>query len=665
MEIIAGQIIEFEGKESMPSLGIVLGFSGKGVRVLLLNRKETTITERSILHRTILSRANPTDLDECITAGENANKRRQKLTAELNLEDLHSLLVEEIKPYSLGEISSFLGNDSDEDYHAAILRKLRSDTLFFKNRKEGFIPVPTEEVQTMMMQQKRRKEQEEEDSKIISDLNSCLHNPPSPVSQRIADIIDSLIQVAVFADEAHVPKRILDILEKAGLKNDRKLFNLLVKIGRFSPDENLSLIKHRIPIEFPEPVVSQALEISSAEIIKDDRQDFRDLPTWAIDSEGTKDRDDAFSLLKESNGNFHLFVHIADPTQLIALDSPIDREACRRGTTLYLPDGNIPMIPSIISEDHLSLNQGQDRPCMTFKMNFSDCGELIEFSIIASMINVNEAIDYLTADKKIESVSELFQAVRLGKILKEKRRALGGILIERQPELKINLTGEGIEIVTRPMNSPCQDMIAEFMIWTNHFGAKWFHDNNIPCLFRAQEPPDRQLQHSENFDPVTFFSMLRSFKKTNVSTKPGLHGSIGLNPYCQLTSPLRRYSDFLLHRQMKAFLSNKPIPFDESGLSDAIMKAEEATRTGEDVMQDRYKYFLFKFLKAEQKAGCETSPGTIVEIGYSEVFVFVEKISEFCHCRKPSFDLVLGQPVTVRFKQIDPFDRILRIEIAN
>lgn len=665
MSIIAGSIVEYEGKERTPMMGVVLSVSAKGVRVLLLNRKETTVTERSILHSGGPSRVSVGNLDAAYEGAQRIDQKRSETAAGIDLAGLHTLLAEDQRPYGLSELAGFIASAADDDFEAALLRRLHADPWYFKGKKEGWVPVPVEEAEAAVEREKKRLEQEREDDELVAALKQT-PRPDQPLPETIAGIADHLVSAAVFGSEAPVPRKIRELLDRAGMAQDRKLFAYLVRVGVFKPDENLLLRKYRIPVEFSDDVLAAAGDIAARAVDSTGRRDRRGISTWAIDSEGTRDRDDAFSILPDKDGGFILEVHIADPAAFISAGTVLEHEACRRGATLYLPDGNIPMLPPAISEDALGLNPDADRLALTVHMHFGPGGETISSKLEETVIRVTHATDYISADViHADGNDELAAAVRLAGLLRERRRQSGAILIERQPERKIKLDGEIVKLGWRAANSPTQETVAEFMIWANHVAAAWCRDHGTACLYRTQDAPDEQVEMSESFDPVRFYAALRRFKKTVVTVQPGRHCSLGIEPYCQITSPLRRYGDLLLHRQIKAVLSGGPAPFDANGLEQAAMMAEEAVRTSDEVMRNREWYYTLKYLKQEQAEGRDVSPGTVVEVGNNDVTVYVEQTADFRHTRKPAFDVAAGQRLMVRFRQIDPFDGILRIELEQ
>ncbi|MFZ2959203.1 MAG: ribonuclease catalytic domain-containing protein [Candidatus Ozemobacteraceae bacterium] len=674
MNYLAGQAIEFQDKETGLRMGIILSFSGKGVRVLLLNRKETTIPERAILHCTAISRASTSDLDRCMASAQDLDERRRVLAAAIDLDGLHALLADDIRSYSPAELAGFAGNAADEDFAAALLRRLSADSWYFREKKDAWIPVPRPEVEEAKARDEKNRLREAEDQLFLADLKAVWERGAAAVTPKVNEQVETLVDLVVKGEASSAPKRLRDLLQAGGWMAPRKLFSLLAKIGRFSPDENLMVIEYQVPTEFSADVLKEAASLKNGPeegvgilTPRDDgvpALDLREkLTVWAIDSVGTNDRDDAFSILPGADGTTTLWVHVTDVAAYIRPGSAMDRESLRRGTSIYMPDGNIPMLPPSLSEDTLSLNQDTDRRVVSLRMVVDSAGNIIEFSPLMALIRVARAVDYPEGDSLAASGEPaLVAALELAERLRTQRKAAGAIILSR-PELNLRVRDGNIKVERNFEKSPTSEMIAEFMIWANHLAALWCRDRGIACLYRVQEKPETVVEMGPTFDAVKFYQAIRQFKRTTITTNPGRHGCLGVDPYCQITSPMRRYSDLLLQRQIRDVLAGRPPAFDVNGLESTMRMADEGLVVGEKVMDYRYRYFLLKHLKAEQNAGRDTSPAVVVDQGPNDVQIYNEDLLELGRCRRPSFDLAVGTRVTLKYKLIDPFEGVLKYEV--
>ncbi len=662
MNLSSGYIIEFVAKGSVPEAAVVLSISGSNVRIMLTNGKETNIPEKKILYSSNRSLTSVSNKENCKQNLININNARNEIAEKIDLAEIRELLVEDPKFYELSEIAEFLYDSNDCDSIAALLRKLSDDHIYFKNKNNTFQPVSEEALKQAIELQKKKELQAQEESLLVESLKNLLAN--GQFDESMKPYLQDLKDFVVLGEEANISKKLFNSLIKASINNNRKVFQALVRAGILNEDENFDLIKYRTPISFSEEQKKEADELSKLDIKSLNRSDLTHLKTWAIDSPGSKDRDDAFSFEKKDDG-YILWIHIADPSEIIKPDTILDKEASRRGSSVYMPDLRINMFPEIISESLLSLDENGEKLALSFALEFSSDYQLKNTSISKSIIKVEKATSYPSANEMLDSDNWLKSAYLFSESLKQERLKNGAIIIPRQPELEIKVIDGEIIIEHENRDELTAGMIAEFMIWVNHAVAKWFHNNSIPCLYRVQEgDSETTIPPSDTFDPVLFWTSLRLMRKTTVGADFGKHFSLGVIGYTQISSPLRRYSDLLLHRQIKAFLDGQPTMTQEE-LNKRVMISDIAVDHAEDTMKDRERYFMLKYLKQQQKNSEVIFDGVIVDSGLTEVNFYVDFLCSFRHCRKPSFDVTPGMKVKVKVNQIDLFDNIIRFDLRK
>ncbi len=666
MNLSTGCIVEFSVKGTQPETGVILHAAGGSVRLYLLNGKETTVPDKKILHSTSRSTTSVADRETCRQNLIKTNIRRNEIAQSIDLAELHSLLVDEQRPYSFAELAGFLFSPDDDDAAAALLRRLCDDRMYFKNRNEAWQPATTDELQVALELQAKKEQAEREELQLVEALKNL--GTVKGLPEELKDQFTDLKNLVVCGEEAKISRRLTAALDKAGLNNPRKLFHALVSSGVMHPDENLAIIRFRLPVEFADDSIKEAKTLCQTDIRSLNRIDLTGQRTWAIDTPGSKDRDDAFSFAKNEDGSCTLWVHIADPAELILPGSTLDREAARRGSSVYMPDQRVHMLPPEISEHFLSLSEGSERLALTFKLEFSADCEIKSLKISETIIKIEKALDYDVADTMVSGEPWLAQALALADKLKRRREIDGAMMFPRQPELNIKVIDGEIVIDHRSRDDLTQGMIAEFMIWANHAAAEWCRKHEIPCLYRVQEgeaSTSSAAAAADNFEPVSFFAVLKTLRKTVVSSNPGRHNSLGLDSYTQVTSPLRRYSDLLLHRQIKAAINGQPPVYNQNDLTQTMMIADTAVSRADEIMRDRERYFLLKYLKQMQKSQEVVFDGVIVETGLNEVTFYTDFLCSFKHCRRPAFDVTIGQKVGIRVNQIDLFDGIVRFEVRQ
>ena len=300
-----------------------------------------------------------------------------------------------------------------------------------------------------------------------------------------------VVEITDFGDEQRKPEgRVLEIL---GHVNDPGV-------------DILSVIKaYGLPEEYPDDVMKQIENIPDEveEKEKAGRADFRDLQTVTIDGEDAKDLDDAITISKEGN-MYHLGVHIADVSQYVTEGSPLDKEALKRGTSIYLVDRVIPMIPHKLSNGICSLNQGVDRLALSCMMDINEKGEIVKHKICESVINVTRRMSYTSVHKIIEEKDEaerkeyeelipMFELMyELADILQARREKRGSIDFDF-PEAKIILDEKGKPIdVKEYERTQANRIIEEFMLAANQTVAEEYFWNELPFVYRTHETPDME-----------------------------------------------------------------------------------------------------------------------------------------------------------------------------
>ena len=408
----------------------------------------------------------------------------------------------------------------------------------------------------------------------------------------------------------------------------------------------LSIIKtYALSEEFPEEVIAQAERIPETVDGKmlSGRRDLRKLRMVTIDGEDAKDLDDAVSIERLPGGKYRLGVHIADVSHYVTEGSALDREAFKRGTSVYLVDRVIPMLPKKLSNGICSLNPKIDRLAFTVMMDLDASGRVTSHEIFESVINIAERMTYTSVYKILEEndeellkrydyLLEDFNTMReLALILRKKRMGRGAIDFDFD-EAKIILDDKGKPIeVKRYETTIANRIIEEFMLACNETVAEHFHWADSPFVYRIHEDPDNEkIQAFAEFtsnlgfplkginkihpralqeilekvrgtkeEAIVSTVMLRSLAKARYSHQNLGHFGLAAKFYCHFTSPIRRYPDLIIHRIMKDYLKGRLEGKREEELKEKLpdiarlcsereRAAEEAERDTEDLKKVEY-----------------------------------------------------------------------------
>lgn len=409
----------------------------------------------------------------------------------------------------------------------------------------------------------------------------------------------------------------------------------------------ISIVKgFDLPMEFPERVMNQAERVAK-EVSEADRAGRMDLRTWkmvTIDGEDAKDLDDAVSLTKEGE-NYQLGVHIADVTNYVQERSALDREALNRGTSVYLVDRVIPMLPHKLSNGICSLNAGEDRLALSCIMTVNPKGEVIDHVIAETVVRVDERMSYTSVAKiledrdaeerkKYEEFVPMFeQMAELSHILRTRRKHRGSIDFDF-PETKMILDENGRPIEIRPYErNVATKLIEDFMLLANETVAEEYFWRELPFLYRTHEAPDEEKMKKlstfiNNFGyhihmgnevrPMEVQKLLgkvegtpeealisrlalRSMKQAKYTPENTGHFGLAAKYYTHFTSPIRRYPDLQIHRIIKenirGRLKEERIAHYEKILPEVAMQAGVTERRAEEAERETIKLKKVEYMK--------------------------------------------------------------------
>lgn len=407
--------------------------------------------------------------------------------------------------------------------------------------------------------------------------------------------------------------QILKLPEK-NKKAEGRIIEILGNINQAGVDMMSLIKKYDLPYEFPESVINEAKAIKQEVSKKDipNRLDLRNKIIFTVDGEDAKDLDDAVSVEKLRNGNYLLNVSIADVSYYVQEKSKLDKEAIIRGTSIYMLDRVIPMLPRELSNGICSLNQKEDRFAITVLMEINSKGEVVSSDIQKSIIKVTRRMSYKEVQTILNEIEgaedkEIFNKKDKKKLLKEcepyfehfkrmselanilkQRRAKAGSLNLDIPESKITLNEQGVAIKVEKYDIYfANEIIEQFMLTANETVAEKFYWLEAPFIYRVHEVPDEEKidelnkflwnlgykikGNKENIHPKAFAEVLekvkgkpeervvsnlilRTLKVARYDAENKGHFGIASKYYCHFTSPIRRYPDLFIHRIISKYL---------------------------------------------------------------------------------------------------------------
>ncbi len=511
-------------------------------------------------------------------------------------------------------------------------------------------------------------------------------------------------------------------------KNNRKPEGKITEILGHVNDPGvdiMSIVKgYELPVEFSEKIMRQVENVSN-EVSEADmagRRDLRDVQMVTIDGEDAKDLDDAVSLAKEGE-QYLLGVHIADVTNYVQENSALDWEARERGTSVYLVDRVIPMLPHKLSNGICSLNAGENRLALSCLMTIDKKGEVVSHEIVESVIRVDRRMSYTSVRKILEDRDEteiktyeelvpMFELMKeLAGILRDKRKKRGSIDFDF-PESKIILDKQGHPVEIKPYErNVATKIIEDFMLIANETVAEHFHWMELPFVYRTHDNPDpekidklgtfiRNFGYSiksrqEEIHPKELQKLLakiedtpeealisrltlRSMKQAKYTIDCTGHFGLACQYYCHFTSPIRRYPDLQIHRiikeQIRGRLNEKRIDHYNEILPEVAKHSSEMERRADEAERETDKLKKVEFMENhvgeifEGVISSITAWGVYVELPNTiEGMIHVSMLpGDYFYYDEETYEMV-GQATDIRYKlgqtlkvRVNATDKILR-----
>ncbi len=664
----------------------VVDVEASRVRVAIRRKKEARLpTDRVVLSTQVFAEG-----DEQV-----ADFRRQSedIASELDIAELWEVVSDEDDALSFHDLAElYWGDDARPEQQVALLLCLDRDSLYFEDGKGGYTPRSPSAVEETLARRRRQAQQAAESDTLLECLERGeLPGEPTP-HQRM--LIDSIRDFAAFGDDytrSALVKSFLGKMERRAGNLQRLAFDVLVTCGIFAPDEPLELLRDDITEAFSDEALAAAETVSQAELLDDaNRLDLKALPTITIDDADTRDRDDALSLerldpstvpspsggrLGRGHGEkYRLGVHITDAGALIPQGSALDKVADLRMASLYIPDGKISMLPAAVSQDKGSLEAGKPRAALSLLIEMSADGEILEYEVKPSVIQSDSALSYDEANAAMSDECHPYHEMladlnTLAEAMKRRRESAGAVGIDRA-ELNITVaSSDDVRVKVVARNSPAREMVAECMVLCNSLLASFCAERDIPASYRSQTAPDLSdlgsgLPPGVDFSegPLRQYLMMRRFAPADTRTAPAPHGGLGVPAYIQATSPLRRYPDMVMQRQITHYLSEGEPLYSVEDITSVAGRADVQLRAMGKLEDERRRYWLLKFFRLRMERSPEDDAAALFNAVVLENQPRRSALLELAdypfriRARLPD-DVLPGETVTLRLHSVDLWEK--------
>lgn len=535
-----------------------------------------------------------------------------------SLEVAWELLVESGEAVDPGQMAMLLFSEQNPPQCYAAHCLLSEDKLYFKQKGNTYEPRSAAQVAERKHQIEVEANRQREHQDFLTRVAQAIAGETVEWSRQDRQRIEALEKYATLLAECvrlgltpdslartySPPAPVVETMNTLGRSaTPQAAFQLLVDLGIWSVHENLFLRRSQISVQFPTKVLEVAQQrIDSPPPDPDRRLDLTRLKVYTIDDQSTSEIDDGVSWELLADKRQRLWIHIADPTRWLIPEDELDLDARRRGTTVYLPTGMIPMFPSALATGPMSLLQGRVCCALSFGVVLDESGAVQEYSIHPSSIKPTYRLTYEDVDEMlelgVEGEPEITAIATLARRRQMWRQSQGAISINL-PEAVIKVQDD--EITIKVLNdSLSRQLVAEMMILAGEVAGHYAQVNKIALPFRGQPQPELPSEEELIQLPAGFAracAMRRCMPKSEMSTTPTRHAGLGLSTYTQATSPIRRYTDLLTHFQLKAHLRGEVPPFSGEQIQEVMLSVTTVTQEATLVERQTNRYWGLEYLR--------------------------------------------------------------------
>ena len=660
-----GTLVEFK-HQGQPRLGVVDRPEGKKNWVVIDDRGQShTLHPREIAYEVVGERYTPADISAFLNEAEG-------YIDPSSLEVAWEFLTESEESADPASLAALLFSDQSPPLCYAAHRLLSEDKIYFKQKGDHYEPRPAAQVNEIKHQMERETQRQQEWESFMAKARQGLAGETVTWDKTDRPRIEVLERFALLGEESSQRNQAVDLLNAmGGAPTAAGAFDTLVAWGLWQLHENLALRRSQIPSQFSEDVltmVQQRLQAPPPDLDDPQRLDLTRLKVYTVDDASTQEIDDGLSLETLDDGTHRLWIHIADPTRWVVPGDELDLEARRRCTTVYLPTGIIPMFPAELATGPMSLVQGKICCALSFGIVLGEAGDVQDYTIATSQIKPTYRLTYEDVDELLElgitAEPELHDLARWSQVRGRWRVTQGAITIN-MPESVIKVQESEDDIVIEVLeDSPARQMVAEMMILAGEVAARYGQTHDLAIPFRSQPQPELPSEEELIQLPTGWVrdsAIRRCMTRSEVGTTPSRHATLGLESYSQVTSPIRRYLDLLVHFQLKAHLRGDPLPFSSHEITELAQGASVAAYEATLVERQTKRYWALEYLRRHQKEVWDVMMLRWLREDDGLGLIMVEDLGLELAMRF-NRSVTLGEQFQVRVSHANPRQDIIRFE---
>ncbi len=644
-------------KRSEPAFGIMKESIGEKVLVFSEEGKDAEVDFGKIVLSTGIKFTNELTQSERKLKLRELRRGLEEKRSTVDLKTLWECVFDADRELTLEELVElyFGGSNSGDEDVLLLFWAVEKDDLYFKRGEKGYIPRAPKEVEEINLRKEAEKRKALERKAAIKWARSIIDNQETEQEFNFRNYIELIKGYVIHLDKFERAPEAKSFMSEVGIRDVEGAVEFLIKSGSWREDEDPLFRRLGLKEGFPKKVLEEARRIIEEPDPEDGVEDLTTLDAYSIDDETTEDIDDAISI-HESPEGIVVGVHIANVASFIPKWSLLDEEAARRGETIYLPEGDVHMFPPELIKERLSLFSGAPKLALSLLVLFDEKLNIKSYRFSKSRIFVKENLTYNKAEDFFRKTP---LGLRLIEIALERRRKRieAGAFIAQLPDLKIRLGEDGqIRIRKIYMNTTAHTIVAEFMILMNWLSGRFFKERGVPAIFRSQsESVSEEARALDENDPLFPLKAIRFLKPARVGLSPEPHIPLGLDVYVQITSPIRRYLDMVLQKQIIGELEGQGATYTDGELERLYPQVEVGIREKKMIERARERYWLLKYLKGFERKEITGIVSSLRETGasvYLPEYLIEVPVSQ-------TSDMVLkeGDKINLTVERVDPLRR--------
>ena len=594
----SGNVVEYIDSKKI-ICAVVLEVKNHRLRLLTETNREVNLSASRLSHKCDMQLDSSMGRSKMVNAVKDIASRRRTLISKIDIRELWEVLNTEQEWIDLDTMTGFCFPESPNcDHESAVVRAFFTNRLYFKFNHDRFFPNTEDQVKQKIAQERetaRRNRMIEEGGEWLKNVLNGNHSSQPENKIHIANILKSFYLFGKESKDYNLGKA---VLAKAGIDPDEEVFKVLLKLNVFDKNENTDLYKYKVATSFPDKVMERAterLDLPKEFSYNSTRKDLTMLSLMTIDGQSTLDFDDAISI--EDHGDYYrLGIHIVDVGHFIKKGDSIDQEALVRGSSIYMPDQKIPMIPACFAENLCSLVAGQLRPAISTMVKLSKSCEIIDYEIIPSLIRVERQLTYYDVNIIAQDSNEIIILRDIAEQFRQNRMAAGAVQITL-PDINV-WVNENNEVSVNRVNreSPGRMLVSEIMIMANWLMAKFLSEHNTPAIYRSQTAPRKRLYKGNEGSLFQNCMQRRLLSRFVLNSEHECHSGLGLDAYVTATSPIRKYFDLATQRQIRAVLGLEE-PYSMKEIDNIIQMLAQPMSCVSKLQFNRHRYWLLKYLE--------------------------------------------------------------------